>query len=616
MQLTTPEEGGTFIWMDKETILFSSKRQEKEHRPGENFTSFYTITIHGGEAKKAFTIPLSVQKIKSIGRGKFILSATFDGNQPDLESLDETERERALTRYQEEQDYMVMDELPFWRNGEGFTNSKRCRLFLYEQEGGKLKPLTAPRYQVNSWELNEDKTKLAIVGSKFEAVETLKPQLILMDIPDGQPTVLVEEGNFDFHQLGFVGENLLFAASKQEKFGLNENPCFYTMDLRTWEINQICDPDYSVGNSVGSDCRYGGGSSFITNKDGAAFTITDRSCSRICRLNLAGEPSFAGKLTAKTDTLPEGSVDCFDIKDDLCLFIGMKEGNLQELYAINQKTGEETRLTDFNEDVLRGKEISSPKAMRFVNKEGMEIDGWVLEPVGFDSTQTYPAILDIHGGPKTAYGTIFFHEMQTWAAQGYFVLYCNPRGSDGRGNSFADIRGHYGKEDYSDIMEFVDEVLKVYPQISEDKMGVTGGSYGGFMTNWIIGHTERFAAAASQRSISNWVSMAGTTDIGPFFSADQCGGDAWNNLEAVWEQSPLKYANKCVTPTLFIHSNEDYRCWQAEALQMFSALKLIGVETRICMFKGENHELSRSGKPKHRTRRLSEITSWFNNYLK
>ena len=206
--------------------------------------------------------------------------------------------------------------------------------------------------------------------------------------------------------------------------------------------------------------------------------------------------------------------------------------------------------------------------------------------------------------------------MQGCANVGYFVFVRNPRGGDGRGNEFADIRGRYGKEDYSDLMKFTDVVLKKYPQIDVNKVGVTGGSYGGFMTNWIIGHTDRFAAAASQRSISNWISMAYISDIGYYFAEDQVASTPWTDMDLMWEQSPLKYADKVKTPTLFIHSDEDYRCPIAEGWQMFSALKYHGVEARLCMFKGENHELSRGGKPLHRQRRLDEITDWFEKYLK
>ena len=165
-------------------------------------------------------------------------------------------------------------------------------------------------------------------------------------------------------------------------------------------------------------------------------------------------------------------------------------------------------------------------------------------------------------------------------------------------------------------MKFTDAVIAKYPAIDTARMGVTGGSYGGFMTNWIIGHTDRFACAASQRSISNWVSFSNTTDIGYRFGDDQMAANTWDNVEKMWWHSPLKYADQVKTPTLFIHSDEDYRCWLVEGLQMFTALKLHGVESRLCMFHGENHELSRGGKPNHRIRRLDEITNWFEKFLK
>lgn len=166
-------------------------------------------------------------------------------------------------------------------------------------------------------------------------------------------------------------------------------------------------------------------------------------------------------------------------------------------------------------------------------------------------------------------------------------------------------------------MAFTDEVLKKYPQIDEKNVGVTGGSYGGFMTNWIIGHTNRFKAAASQRSISNWVSFYGVCDIGPWFGQREMGGSSpWKNLDVMWNSSPLQYAMNAETPTLFINSDEDYRCWMPEGIQMYSALQLKGVPTRMCIFHGENHELSRSGKPKHRIRRMNEINDWLFSYIK
>ncbi len=165
-------------------------------------------------------------------------------------------------------------------------------------------------------------------------------------------------------------------------------------------------------------------------------------------------------------------------------------------------------------------------------------------------------------------------------------------------------------------MDFTDEALREYTDIDTSRVGVTGGSYGGFMTNWIIGQTDRFKVACAQRSIANWTSFEGTTDIGYFFAPDQTAANHSENWAKQWEQSPLRNADKAKTPTLFIHSEEDYRCWMVEALQMFTALKMHNVPARMCLIKGENHELSRSGKPRNRIKRMEEILNWMNSYLK
>jgi len=268
-----------------------------------------------------------------------------------------------------------------------------------------------------------------------------------------------------------------------------------------------------------------------------------------------------------------------------------------------------------NEAFYEGKFISHPEYLTFTNSDGVDIEGFIMKPIDYIPGRKYPGVLEIHGGPNVAYGDAWVHEMQVFASKGYFVFFCNPRGSSGRGNEFADVRGKYGSIDYRDLMEFTDEILRRFPDVDGDKLGVLGGSYGGFMTNWIIGNTDRFKCACSQRSISNWVSKCLTTDNGFIHNMDQQAATPWTNVEKMWHHSPLKYADKCVTPTLFIHSDQDYRCWMAEGLQMFSALKLHDCPARLCLFHGENHELSRSGKPTHRVRRMTEIMDWFDQYL-
>ena len=607
-RLTSSGDVRSFCWLDGETLLFPSGREKKEEKPGEPETVFYSLSIRGGEAVKAFAVPLAVSGIRPLKDGRFVLAGEQDNARPDFSALTGEEKVKALEGYKEEQDYTVLDEIPFWSNGGGITNKKRSRLWIFSPGDGTLTPLTPPLMSVDYWELDPARERILYCGLEYENRMELTSGAWVYTISTGACQELLPPEQLSLYSAHFYGERILLLGSEGKRFGLNENPGMYWCENGRAEL--ICAPDLSVGSSVGSDCRLGGGWSFRPCPEGLGITaiITDRACSRLADLTPEGTCTWL--------TLPEGSVDCFDRVGQVCLFIGMRGQGLQELYSLNLSTGEETCLTSFNQEALAGKYVAVPQPLSFRNEDGLELDGWVLLPRDYDPARQYPAILDIHGGPKTVYGTVYYHEMQLWASQGYFVFYCNPRGGDGRGDAFADIRGKYGAIDYADLMGFTDRVLEAYPAIDARRVGVTGGSYGGFMTNWIIGHTDRFAAAASQRSISNWISMGYTTDIGYYFAPDQTAATPWDNLERMWDQSPLKYADRCVTPTLFIHSDQDYRCWQAEALQMFTALKVHGVESRLCLFKGENHELSRSGKPKHRIRRLREITGWMDRHLK
>jgi dipeptidyl aminopeptidase/acylaminoacyl peptidase len=610
LQLTSLDEEKDFIWLDDSNILFPEIRNQKDKervQEGEKFTNYYKINIHGGEASFAFKIPLLVTEIKKISDNNFILTALYDDCKPDLTNLKEAEKESALKKIKEEKDYEILDEIPFWSNGSGFTNKKRNRLYLYNSKENKVIPITDKYSNVELFSLNKDKSKAVIIINTFKDKMPLTSNMYLYNTADNTLEKIIREESFSYSYAEFVGEKIIFAGSDMKDYGLNQNHQFYIMDLSSGNIKNISpDFDISTWQSVGSDCRYGESDTFKVDGNYLYFETTEWNSSYINRID---ENGHIEKITKE-----KGSVDGFDVHEENILFVGMRNMKLQELYLL--KDEKEEQITFFNEWVSESKKISSPERIAFETEPGITIEGWILKPVDFDSNKKYPTILDIHGGPKTVYGEVFYHEMQYWANEGYAVIFCNPRGSDGRGNEFADIREKYGTIDYDDLMKFTDIMLKTYSFIDKNRLGVTGGSYGGFMTNWIIGHTDRFAAAASQRSISNWISDFGTTDIGYYFTDNEMGGTPWNNHEKLWFHSPLKYADKAKTPTLFIHSQEDYRCWLAEGLQMFTALKYHGVEARLCMFKGENHELSRSGKPKHRIRRLKEITEWMNKYLK
>lgn len=603
-KLTSLNEEKSFLWIDNSTIIFPASRDAKLREKvsqGEKWTAYYSIDINGGEADKYMQIPLLVTAIKMIDKDNFVLTAQYDNYGINLNELTGEERSKAVAKLKEEKDYEVLDEIPFWSNGGGFTNQKRNRLYLYNRISNEVTPLSCEHTVVTYFSYKDG--KVLYVGNLFEGKLEQREGIFCYDIASKTTeTLLPIDANFRVTFAEFLEDTVICALNDCKEYGMNQNPSFYI--IKNGKVELLKKHDTWMANTVGSDCRYGGGKSYRVANGKLYFPTTVFKDSFLNTIDLAGNETVLTKA--------DGSVDVYDVHGDEILFAGLRGIKLQEIYSL--KDGEETQITKFNENIYTDKKISIPEKCNFVN-DGIEIEGWVLKPVDYDETKTYPAILDIHGGPKTVFGEVFYHEMQVWANMGYFVFFCNPRGGDGRGNAFADIRGKYGTIDYDDLMKFTDVVLEKYP-IKADRVGVTGGSYGGYMTNWIIGHTDRFRCAASQRSIANWISKFGTTDIGYYFNADQNASTPWINQEKLWWHSPMKYADKVKTPTLFIHSEEDYRCWLAEGIQMFTALKYHGVEARLCMFRGENHELSRSGKPKHRVRRLEEMTNWFEKYLK
>ena len=614
-QLTDLGKESRYIWEDANTILFPAVRSEDEKKRAEKkeqFTSYYRLNLSGGEALHAFTLPFAATWIKKLPNGAYALLGSIDANESDYYLMDREEREKVEKRYADDKDYEVFDELPYWSNGEGIVNKKRTALFYvtFDDATQKLtvQRVTEPFFTIDTIETIGD--SVYFLGDRYiERRDLTHPSLYEMDGRNGWYRKLRTYDGLYVERIKAVGDRLIMTATEGKDIGLNENSDFYLVDRETGELTVLLENTESLWNSVGSDVRHGGGESMISANDRLYYITTRFESSHLYALDMQGN-----NVPVATEI---GSIDAIAIhpENDKALFIALYEGSLQELYAKDLKTGELRQLSHFNDEALKGKYVAKCEPVS-LESEGLKIEGWVLKPKDYDPNKKYPAVFDIHGGPKTVYGTVFYHEMQVWAGLGYFVFFCNPKGSDGRGDAFADIMGHYGETDYQNLMDFAEEVLRRYPAIDPNRVCETGGSYGGFMTNWIIGHTDRFCACASQRSISNWLSFFGISDIGYYFVGDQNKADFYTDHEKLWDHSPLKYAKNVKTPTLFIHSDEDYRCPLDQGLQMYAALVDRGVPARLVLFHGENHELSRSGKPKHRIRRLTEITNWFEKYAK
>lgn len=615
-QLTSGNAERSFDFNSPKSVIFPSLRSESDKKKvqnGELLTVFYEISLEGGEAKELFRVPLNGATAKKIGKDLYLISALFDNARPDFASLKGDKLAAAKKAYEEEKDYEVVDELPFWFNGRGFISKKRSRLYLYNAKKNKLEPLTEPLFDTGIVKYCPKCNKVAYTGAAFTARQGQTSGLYLYDVETGETKCLVEDGSYSIGNLCFDGKHgdIVFSGSPLTDGYPAPGHSLYAVSLQGGKVETLFEqlPE-DLGCTTGCDVRYGGGAT-MKAVDGVLYLVTSYD-------NTSGLCTFTrGEKELHHITKPEFGVDFLGVCDGHVYTVGLNGTQLQEVYEVNVENGEYKQLSQFNTAFFKDKYVAEPQPLSFTNKDGVRIDGFVLLPIDYDPNKKYPGILEIHGGPRTNYCAGFMHEMQVMASAGSFVFFCNPRGSSGRGEEFANIRGKYGTIEYEDIMAFTDEVLKKYPALDKDNLGVTGGSYGGFMTNWIIGHTNRFKAAASQRSISNWVSFFGVCDIGPWFGKREMGGATpWENLEGLWNASPLQYAMNAETPTLFIHSDEDYRCWLPEGIQMYSALQLKGVPTRMCIFHGENHELSRSGKPKHRIRRMNEINDWLFHYIK
>lgn len=314
-----------------------------------------------------------------------------------------------------------------------------------------------------------------------------------------------------------------------------------------------------------------------------------------------------------------GSVDGFSLNDDQTkmVYLWGTIGSTASLKLFDLTTKTKKSLTQFNAPLLSEIEWGAFEEVWFDGPDGNRLHGWILKPPGFDASQTYPSILEIHGGPFAQYGRAFMHEFHFLASNGYVVYFSNPRGSQGYGQEHAGaIANRWGTVDYADLMAWADYMEK-QPYIDKARMGVTGGSYGGYMTSLIIGKTNRFKAAVAQRVVSNLTSFYGSSDMNwGTENLVSIPGQPWNALEEYWKQSPIAYIGNAKTPTMIIHSEKDYRCDREQGEQVFVALRRMGVDSEMILFPDESHGLSRGGRTDRRIQRLQHMLRWFDTYLK
>lgn len=567
---------------DGKSLLFLSRRGMKEERGN----SLFIAPVGGGEPRLVLKMREGIEQPGWNPNGKEILFLSSIGESPE--------------------DVRIVDRIPLWFDAAGFVHHKRRHLHSVDVASGTLSRLSDGDINVNCFSPSNDGSMVAYASSPND-LDPRRMDLHIQDLGTGECRRILT---------GFYIEAICWSPDDRQIALLASNlERGYATHLGVWVIpreggepeNLAKGLDRGCGRRVYYDLRspfaslpspiWDGGHIYFPLSEGGRFNLY--------RINPAeGRPEavVGGDL----------SIEEFHVCRGLIAYTMVTATEPAEVWVKNGSG--DRRITRFNDRLLSMLELSTPERFEFQASDGEMVEGWILKPkVGGGRI---PAIMDVHGGPKSKFGYSFMFEHQLYTAEGYAVIYVNSRGSDGYSSEFADIRGAYGTRDYQDLMEALDYVISSHGELDPDRLGVTGLSYGGFMTNWIVTQTGRFKAAISQNGICSWPSFFGTTDIGFYFAPDQIGGDPWSNEEGYRRISPITYAPRVSTPIMFVHSYHDYRCWIDQSIMFYTALKYLGKEARLALFMEGSHVFRSTGKPSIRKKRLEKMLEWFNTHLK
>lgn len=498
----------------------------------------------------------------------------------------------------------VIDKRRYRFDGVGFTQTASPAIYLHTLSRNKTRKLVDLETDASELTFSPDGETLYYLSATEAQHDNFKQMLFALNLKAKKAKALLKTpGGISALSVSPNGKTLAFLApSRWDLFASPNGLWTLTKKGKTPKL-RTTDLDITGGDGVAGDSRYGGAS-------GKPKWLTPDTL--LITVNRAGRSSLY-TFNIRTDELTEllggdRAITGFAARNDNLAFIAETPDRPAELFLYNGK--QETRLSALNDSFVETcQPVHSGEMTTLTTPDGTALGYWTLRPR--KPRKDKAVVLQVHGGPHTNYGYGFIFEFQMLAAAGFTVIYGNPRGSSSFGDDFATtILGRYGTIDADDVLAILEHALDG----AEVPVHLTGGSYGGFMTNWLIGHTDRFRSAVTQRSISNWLSFFGTSDIGYNFTPIEQGGNPWQDTERLWEQSPIKYVENITTPLLILHSEGDYRCPMEQAEQLFIALKTLGKETRLIRFPDEGHELSRSGRIDRRIQRLEAILDWFKSH--
>ncbi len=516
----------------------------------------------------------------------------------------------------------VIDRLWYRLDGVGYIYERRQHLFLIAIEGDEVRQLTDGDWDDGDPVWSPDGATIAFTSSRAEdRWRVPNPDVYTLTVAGGAAGEMrcLTDGSLGCSVPSWSpdGQSIAFLATLKHRSGGHTD--LFTIPATanrqsarclTTEFEGSCS-DWT--NSDMSDDHLTPAPTWSADGKTLYVLVARRGASRVFAISRDGAGREPPTLTPGAVHVMDFSVDCN--ARNMALLIETPTRVSEVFTCSTASAGELRRVTSFNDALFDELSLATPEYMPYTGADGWPMDGWILKPPDFDAAKKYPLIVEVHGGPNTQYGYGFFHEWQELVGAGYVILFTNPRGSIGYGRDFAlAVRAAWGEKDSLDIMAGVDALLQ-RGYIDAQRMGVVGGSYGGFMTNWLVGHTDRFRAGVADRSVVNLASDFGSSDFGWVFADDELDTTPWDDLERYMRMSPITYVKNIHTPLLIIHSEQDLRCNIEQAEQLFAALKYLGRETLFVRFEGQSHGLSRGGHPKLRVERLQHIRDWFDKYL-
>ena len=486
-------------------------------------------------------------------------------------------------------------------NDTGWFDDKRSHLWVVSVAGGTAKQLT----EGNDWNDTDphwspDGKRIAFVsnrtGKEYDGDENTD---VWVTSNEGGALAKVSDHPFEDNQPRWSpdGKRILFAGRTQRR----EFPKLYVKDVDSSEPSALAVEHF---DTIPGELRWG-----ATDHD-AYFSTGAKGQTHLFHVDLSRKS--VAPLTSGERAVHSYS---FSAEANKLVYLSNSFERPDEVFVADLSGGNEKQVTHVNANLWETFDVAHVVRVPYKSSDGWAVDGFLVKPINWTAGKKYPLILSVHGGPAGQYGTDWYQEFQVYAAKGYAVFFCNPRGSTGYGQKFErGIENNWGGMDYQDVMAGLDAAIKLNDWIDTSRLGVTGGSYGGYMTNWIVSHTDRFKAAVTLRSVSNFISDDGTRD-GAYGHRDDFHGFLFDYFDQYWAASPLKYANKVKTPTLILHSDNDYRVPLEQGEQWFRALKHYGVNTELVIFPRENHNLTRTGEPKHLVESMNWQCWWFKKYL-